>query len=438
MDKSIPKEIIIPYSPHDGQIVIHNSKARFKVIVCGRRWGKTTASINELIKAALIKKDARVWYISPSYRQSKMVAFKMIKQFLPEELIERINQVELTFYLKNGSEISLKGADSEDTLRGVGLDFAVLDEFASMKGNVWPEIVRPMLIDSGGKAIFIGTPKGRNHFYDLYLDGLNDEEEDWQSFQYPTSSNKYIPAEEISAAEKDMSVRLFSQEFKASFIDDETSVFKGIRKCAVSKLREPKEGRFYVMGVDLAKHQDFTVLWVMDAVKRETVAFERFQEISWNEQKARIIRLAEKYNNAYIWIDSTGVGEPIFEDLEAAGCSIEGYKFTNPSKAALIENLQIALEQRLILIPNIDVIMKEFIEFGYSYSEKTHKIIYEAPSGKHDDCVIGCALAAWGIRNYIKSAQMVIPRPVDEEDVVDKQGHGELVNTNIQTERQGY
>ena len=417
------KELVIDYSPHLGQQRVHDCPKRFRVLVCGRRWGKTTLAVNEIIKVALTVNNSRIFYIAPTYKQSKMIAFNLIKKYLPQELLEKINQVDLTFYLKNGSEISLKGADSEDTLRGVGLDFVVLDEYATMKANVWQEIIRPMLSDTRGRALFIGTPKGRNHLFDIFTM----ENEEYQSFHFVTTDNPYIPSEEIEQAKKDMSERLFKQEFMAEFLDDETSVFKGIRNCGVGALLNPVLGRHYVMGADLAKSQDFTVLTVIDATTRSVVAFERFQDIRWTEQKLRIQSLSNKYNNALVYLDATGVGDPIFEDLQTAGVSVEGYKFTNESKQRLIEQLAIAIEQRMITFPNIEAIMQELMQFEYSITQNG-RIIYSAPDGKHDDCVISLGLAVWGIRSYINSAQSTDRREATgEEEYRDRQGRGERV-----------
>lgn len=319
-----------------------------------------------------------------------------------------------------GTRIELKGADNEDSLRGVGLKSAGLDECAMMKANVWPEIIRPMLADSGGRATFISTPKGRNWFFDLYMKGITGEP-NWSSWKYPTSINKYIAPDEVEQARKDMPERLFKQEFLAEFLDDETGVFKRVRQCVTGELEAPVTGRFYVIGVDLAKTVDFTVLTVIDTVTRQVVAFERFQDVSWKEQKLIIQKLAKRYNNALVIIDSHGVGDPIYEDLQNAYVSIEGFKFTNISKNQLIDQLAISIEQRLITFPPIEVLLQELMQFEYVISDGG-RIKYSAPEGKHDDCVISLALANWGIRSYLYTAQAAVRQ--SPQDPVDRQGYG--------------
>ena len=236
-----------------------------------------------------------------------------------------------------------------------------------------------------------------------------------------------------------MPTRLFNQEILAQFLDDETSVFKGIRKCAIGTFKEPEKGEFYVIGADLAKHQDWTVLTVMNAKSREVVAWERFQDISWTEQKSKIQMLANRYNNALVLLDSTGVGDPILDDLQAAMVSVEGYRFSNESKKRLVNQLSVAIEQRLITFPNIDILVKELMEFELTVT-KAGNFTYNAPSGKHDDAVISLCLAVWAIKSYIQSAQ-IIERRIDEEKprYEDRQGGGELINSIEQsTEKWGY
>ena len=147
-----------------------------------------------------------------------MIAWKMLQEMIPRNIIAKKNEVRLEITLINGSEISLRGADNEDSLRGVGLDFAVMDEFAMMKPNVWEEIIRPMLTDRQGKALFIGTPNGKNHFWRLFLKGQA-KENGFSSYQFKTNNNPYIPRTEIKEAQEQINERFFRQEYEASFED---------------------------------------------------------------------------------------------------------------------------------------------------------------------------------------------------------------------------
>lgn len=416
---TVGKRIVIPFSPQGYQREILDSPIRFKVVRIGRRGGKTVLAINHLIRSAVRKPDL-YWYVAPTYRQVKQIAWALLKKFLVNDRDWKFNEVELRASHPIGTAIELKGADNPDTLRGVGLGGAVLDEEAMMQ-DIFPEIIRPMLVDRKGGCLFISTPKGRNHFFD-YCQMEKKHPSEWKSWHYPTSVNSYIPKEEIELARKGMPERVFQQEFDAEFVDDDTSVFKNWRKCVVGTQQPPVEGRFYVIGVDLARHEDYSVFTVLDSVTRHVVAWERYNNLSWTFQKERIQRLAKHYNNALCIVDASGVGDPIVEDLQNYNVSVEPFKFTNESKKELIERLQLALEQRVITFPSLEDLIGELVAFEYKITDMG-RVTYGAPAGKHDDCVISLALALYGIRRELYSAQIVQKR-VDNEDPIDRQGQG--------------
>jgi len=204
----------MPLSPAQQTIV--ESPQRFKVVVAGRRFGKTHLSIRELCYHARIP-DREIWYVAPTYRQAKMITWKKLRKKLLElKWAQKINETELSILLKNGSTISLKGADNYDSLRGIGLDYLVIDEFADIDPEAWYETLRPTLADKQGGALFIGTPKGLNWAHDLYTQAL-DYPEEWASFQYTTIEGGNVAPEEIEAARRSLDERTFRQEFMASF-----------------------------------------------------------------------------------------------------------------------------------------------------------------------------------------------------------------------------
>lgn len=383
----------IPYSPHQAQREFHNSKARFRIIAAGRRFGKSQAAVNESIKFALTHNRSTVWVVAPIYSQA-MIDWRMFKQFLPKELLKGIHITEKYIELINGSTIWIKSGDNPDSLRGEGIDFLIIDEAAMVKREAWEESLRPALADKQGKAVMISTPKGNNWFSELWTRGQDSAFPDYQSWRYSTSQNPHISQDEISEAKKTLPELVFKQEFLAEFIEDIGAVFRGIEKCIHGTFAEPNSAEQYIIGIDLAKYQDFTVLCCINQ-KGHVVAFDRFNQIDWNFQKMRIITMAQKYK-ARIIIDSTGVGDPIWEDLQRAGMNIEGYKFTNESKKQLIEGLSIAIEQQKISYPDIPELINELRIFGYKIG-KTGTITYSAPQGYNDDCVIALALANHGM-----------------------------------------
>lgn len=190
--------------------------SRYKVVVAGRRWGKTTLALIWLLLSQFMPAERR-WYIAPTYRQGRMIAFPLLKRLFRGLDSAKINESNLSIILNNGAEISIKGADNEDSLRGTSLAKVVLDEYAYMRPNVWQEIVLPMLADTKGQAMFIGTPDGyTNGFYDIYSKGLNNDE-DWRSWQFKTVEGGFVPADEIEKMRGNMDERVFRQEFEATF-----------------------------------------------------------------------------------------------------------------------------------------------------------------------------------------------------------------------------
>ena len=200
-----------------GQKTIADSPARFRVAVCGRRFGKTYLALRELARAARYP-NRRVFYVAPTYRQAKQICWDELKRKLYNlNWVDGVNESDLTIKLINGSKISLRGADNFDSLRGVGLDFLIMDEFAMIDQKAWTEVLRPTLSDKGGGAMFISTPMGQGNWaYDMYLRG-KDHDDEWASFQYTTLAGGNVPAEEIEQARKDLDERTFRQEYEATF-----------------------------------------------------------------------------------------------------------------------------------------------------------------------------------------------------------------------------
>lgn len=233
---------------HPKQLEVFNDNHRFKVIAAGRRFGKSRLAAWVLLIQALQSKEKDVFYVAPTFQQAKDIMWGMLKE-LGHEVISAAHENTAVLTLVNGRKIYLKGSDRPDTLRGVGLAYVVLDEYADMKPNVWEQIIRPALSDVQGGAMFIGTPKGRNHFYELYKLGESGKDPEWAAFHYTSYDNPLIPEKEINAAKASMSSFAFRQEFMSSFEAASRDIFKP--EWVVYEEDEPKDGRFFI-AVDLA------------------------------------------------------------------------------------------------------------------------------------------------------------------------------------------
>jgi hypothetical protein len=194
---------------------VFRCEKRFIVLVAGRRWGKTTLALWWLIHHAAGKDNQICYYVAPTCRQAKRIAWRKLKQLVGPDLVLATREDELELELKNGSIIQLHGTSHADSLRGTGIDAIVLDEYALMGPEVWEAVVRPMLSDRKGRALFIGTPAGHNAFYDLYL--AAEAKNGWERFHFPTHLGGYVSREELDAIRCETDARLFRQEYEASF-----------------------------------------------------------------------------------------------------------------------------------------------------------------------------------------------------------------------------
>lgn len=233
---------------------VWNDGHRFKVIAAGRRTGKSRMAAWALIVEALQAEKGHVWYVAPTQQQARDIMWSQLLE-LAHPVIAGSHVNNMQVKLVNGSTISLKGADRPETMRGVALKFLVLDEYADIKPQVFEQILRPALADLKGKAIFIGTPKGRNHFYDLYKMGESGKEKDWKAWHFTSLDNPLLDPEEIEVAKSSMSSFAFRQEFLASFEAPQSDLFKDEWIKVAEEDEEPDFGTYYI-AVDLAGFED--------------------------------------------------------------------------------------------------------------------------------------------------------------------------------------
>ncbi len=317
--------------------------------------------------------------------------------YCPAELIEEIHRADRHVILKGNRHVWFKSADNPDSLRSQGIKVLWVDEGAQIVEEAWTLALRPALMDEKGIAFFTGTPRGHNWYFQLWTRGQDPSQTDYKSWSFPSGSNPYLDPAEIASFARDMPELAYRQEVLAEFLEDVGSVFRGVDRIVKGTLQLPDPHKQYVIGVDLAKLHDFTALTVLDMDGR-LVGFDRFSQLDWVFQRKRIVQLTQQYNNARLLIDSTGVGDPVCDELQRESVRVEGYKFTNASKKDLIENLSMMIENQQITIPPIPELINELKLFGYKTSASGN-VQYGAPEGYHDDTVIALALAAWQIKH---------------------------------------
>jgi phage terminase large subunit-like protein len=388
------QRITIDAEPHAGQLEVHNSDARFKVLSAGRRWGKTRLGVNECLDAA--SKGGRAWWVSPSYKTSE-VGWRPLRQIARKIPNAEVRLVDRMVTLPGGGFVAVRSADNPDSLRGEGLDFVVMDECAFMQREAWTEAIRPALSDRLGKALFISTPKGRNWFWENYQRGINGEQ-GWQSWTYPTSTNPFIDKGEIEAAKRDLPEIIFRQEYLAEFVDDSGGVFRRVQEAAILTPQEPQPGRQYVAGVDVAASVDYTVVTVMDAESKEMVYMDRFNRVDYPVLIDRLESVYHRYHLTSMTVESNSIGRPVIDELVSRGLNIVPFTTTSATKQGIIQNLQSAFENGQIRVLDEPVLIGELLSFE-AKRNASGSFSYSAPDGMHDDCVMSLAIAWHGVND---------------------------------------
>jgi hypothetical protein len=292
--------------------------------------------------------------------------------------------------------IWFKSADSPDSLRSKGLDYAWVDEAGLISEEAW-NFLRPALMDRHGIAWFTGTPKGKNLFFRLWQRGQDPLESEFKSWTFPSNANPRLPNVEIEAFRAEMPDAVYQQEINALFMENVGTVFRKVRDHVKTDIPPYKAGEETYIGCDLGKHVDFTVLIALRA-NGECVGFDRFGQLDWVLQRRRITDFARRFNGR-ILLDSSGLGDPVYDELSREYEKLDGYKFTEPSKKDLIENLTIGLDNNEVWLPDNQLLLSELEIFGYEMT-KSGGTKYHAPEGYHDDCVIALALARWQVKNF--------------------------------------
>ena len=389
----------LTYRPHPAQRDIHHARdKRFRCVCTGRRFGKTLCLAAELADRGSHEGGGDYGWVAPTYNVAErgVEAFRTIGEGFVNVCGRAPCRVEFQGMVGMPlSRVWFLSADNPDNIRGFGFKGLVIDEAAAIPADVWHYVLRPTIAQTLGWAVFVSTPKGRNWFYDLFTRGLDPSETDYASFRFPSNASPYFPAKEWDEAKRTLPADVFRQEYEAEFMEDSAGVFRNIDQCLLKDEGgdlKPEYIRNVVIGCDVAKHTDWTVLIAMDAETGRCFAMERFNHLDWPIQKERILAFARKYRGRLI-LDASGVGDPIFDDLKRVYVDIEPFKFTSLSKTELVQRLIVAVEQRKVAWSvGWEVLTAEMRRYEYAIGP-SGGITYNAPGGYHDDCVMALALA---------------------------------------------
>lgn len=341
---------------------------------------------------------AQCWWLAPTYAMAGQVWRDLKATFRKMDgavIMEDERRIDLN---GTGGMIAIKSTHKADFLRGAGLDFVVLDEAAYMTAEVWPEVVRPMLLDRGGRALFLSTPRGMNWFWKVYQHGLDPAEPDWHSFHFTSYANPYLSMGELDALRRTTPERIWREEYLAEFIADSGHVFRNLLTCATAPANAAPSGdQTIVGGLDWGRERDYTAFALIDTGSQQMVALDRFTGVPWAVQRDRIMALCAVWQPTTIWAEANSIGSVNIEALQAVGLPVRPFQTTVHSKSRLIESLALALEREEIGLLNDEVLLGELAAYTLERMA-SGAYRYSAPAGGHDDTVIALALAWHGVR----------------------------------------
>jgi len=394
-------QITLP-RPHDKQREFIYSTAKRKIIVAGRRGGKTTGA--SMLAAMRAMDGRRVLEAAPVSDQTNAF-WEAVKGYFADPIAAKVvkkNETDRLLEFPNGGRIRCKTAHDADTLRGDFCDLLILDEYSFMEPDAWELVGQPMLADNNGDAVFIFTPNRRNHAYIMYNRAMADDSGRWGAWHFTSMDNPYLSVSALADLKQDMTDEAYRQEILAEFLEGEGAVFRNIYACMYAPITKPEDhlGHEIVLGGDWGKQHDYTALSVGCVTCKKEVAKDRFNKIDYHFQRERLKVLCDKWNVTRALVELNSIGEPNFEELQRSGLPVIGFQTTAQSKPPLIENLALTLEKAEWQFQADPIWTGELEAYERKVSAITGRSQYSAPEGIHDDTVIARALMLRAATQY--------------------------------------
>lgn len=404
-------QVRLPY-PHRGQRIVRSEARRLNWLSAGRRWRKSTLLMAVAVEQAMAGKVG-LWG-APTYDQ---VRIGWRETYHAAATVAQFHKAEMTVSFPTGGRIVFRSLDNPDNARGHTCDFVLVDEAGDVDALAWYEVLRPMLIDTGGSAWIVGTPKGRNWFWREWLAAK--EREDSRSWQAPTVGcritadgeleraphpleNPDIPWPEIVQLFATVGVDTFKQEILAEFLESEGAVFRNLLACMGAPAHPtPAEhaGHSIVAGIDWGKQADYTCVSVGCATCHQELARDRFNKIDYAFQRDRLKALLARWGKPSVLAESNAIGQPNLEMLHRDGLTVRGFETTATTKPPLIENLSLVFERAEWQFQPDPIWTGELEAYERKVTATTGRSTYSAPEGLHDDTVVARALMVWQARH---------------------------------------
>ena len=382
------------YKPHLKQKEIHNSinneSYKYYILNIGRQFGKTMLGINQMLYWAINHKGCSIAWVTPIYKQGKKV-FDELEAVTKNSGLFEYNRSDLTIS-GFGSKIQFFSGERPDNIRGNTFDYLIIDETAFTRSELWSEVLSATVLVKGKKVIFISTPKGKNHFYQLSMQHNYDER--YKYFQFTSYDNPMIDKADLDERKRSLPDHIFRQEYLAEFIDNASGLFKHVDQA----IKQPTENNTQLYaGLDIGRADDYTVLSIVNKYN-QMVYVERWRHDEWNTIIDKVANKIKEYK-AQTFVEVNNQGDVFFEMLQN-----KCYEYVHPfvtsvsTKPIMIEDLAVLFESKEISILNENWLVDELNAFTYIYNEKTRRVQYGAPQGVHDDGVMSLALAIQSVK----------------------------------------
>ena len=392
------REFRVTYLPH--QLAVYQATAPNVVYVKGRRAGGTHGAVNRLLELAHSRPGSRHLWVDTVHRN---IGRYVRRYFLPalRGWPYQWRQAENSLHFSTGAYCDFGSAQRPENIEGFGYDTLWVNEAGIVLADegLYYNTLLPMLAEaSSAQAFFIGAPKGPGLFEQMYQWGQDPTRKDWASFRHASHDNPFLARATLEALRQTMPERVYRQEILAEFLEGEDAVFRDVQSIATASEEGPLPGVRYAMGVDLARYEDHTVVWVARADNRQAIHCARWHRLPWAEQARRIAELARRFNHAQAWVDATGVGDPICEMLAGLGVYVSPVHLTHGTKQQLIDQLALGIEQGDVRIFPHGETLRELA--AYRATPLPGGGFRTGGRGAHDDCVIALALCYWGLSHH--------------------------------------
>jgi phage FluMu gp28-like protein len=369
-----------------------NGDFKTYILNIARQQGKSLLISQLILYSAINNDNAAVGVVSLTYKQVKLIYSNVSELLKQTPIVQSDNKSELKIYLVNGSVITFLTVQNPDNIRGHTFSHLFCDEMAFYQPDVWNKVLLPTTLAMGRKVVLASTPRGTNHFYDLFMRGMNEDDKSIISFKFDYTANPFFNKDEIETIRKQLPEAIFRQEFLCEFSDN-GSVFNNLRDICIHQEWPQAIGNLFC-GIDVGLFHDYAVATILDA-SGNLVDMYRSKTGSINNLNSELEVFLKKWKPTKTLIELNNVGVSVYEHLQPRIRGIEGFKTTAISKGDLINQLQNSIDDKRIKLPThnfIPEVYNELVNYGFKYSEKTRQIQYEAIAG-HDDIVMSLALA---------------------------------------------